>query len=134
MAFDLHNTSGSTLRVSGGHWAVLLILAECYGWKPAGTLAPPGFPPDQQWNRRYDSNDGQIVAQEDAVALAKHLHGAAVSPQLNQALADVIRSVEKWAEAQGLKIPDGMRMKPEHFHREFSPLLLFLYEGQFSIE
>jgi hypothetical protein len=134
VAFDLRNQSGSTIRVRGGHWAVFLSLAEAFGWKPAGTRPPSGFPVDEGWHGRYDSNDGQIVTQEDAISLAKHLHGAAVSPDLNRALADVIRHIEAAVEREGMAIPAALRMTSGQFHPAFSPLLLFLYEGEFIID
>src|SRR5260370_96016 len=126
MAFDLRNKEGATIRVSGGHWAVFLTLAQTYGWKPAGTNPPPGFSALQKWNRRYDSSDGQVVTDADAKLLAQVLHAAAVSAQVNIALSDVIRHVESQVEAIGTPIREEWRMKPEHFHAEFSPLLLFL--------
>jgi len=38
------------------------------------------------------------------------------------------------AERSGIAIPSQMRMNPEDFYKEFSPLLIFLYEGGFYIE
>jgi len=134
MSFDLRNRAGSTFRVSGGGWAVLLTLAQTYGWKPMGTRRPLDGALAEPWHGRYDSSDGQIVLEEDAKLLAQVLHAAAVSPQLNRALGDVIRHIERQVEADGVKIPDGMRMRPEHFHQQFSPLLEFLYQGEFTIE
>jgi hypothetical protein len=134
MAMDLSNKSGATLRVSGLHWAVFLTLAQAYGWKPAGTNRPQHLPPTEEWSGRYDSNDGQTVADSDAKLLAQALHGAAVSKEINIALADVIRLIERQIEAAGTRIPDPMRMKPEDFHQGFSPLLLFLYQGEFVID
>jgi hypothetical protein len=134
MAFDLRNNSGGTLRDSGGHWAVFLTLAQAYGWKPAGTGRPAHLPQTEKWNGRYDSSDGQVVTEEDAKSLARVLHAAAVSQQVNVALADVIRRIERQVETSGTTIPDAMRMKPEHFHQEFSPLLEFIYQGEFVID
>ena len=133
MAFDLINNAGATIRVSGGHWAVFLTLAESYGWKPGGTKRPHDLPPSETWTGRYDSSDGQTVTDSDARRLAEVLHATAVSPQLSTALSDVIRHIESVVEAAGINIPDQMRMRPEHFSEEFSPLLMFLYQGEFTI-
>jgi hypothetical protein len=134
MSLDLRNSSGDSIRVSGGHWAVFLTLAQAFGWKPAGTKRPSNLPISQGWSGRYDSSDGQTVTDADAKLLAQVLHAAAVSPKLTVALPDVIRHIERQVEAGGAKIPEGMRMLPEHFSREFSPLLEFLYKGEFVIE
>ncbi|APR82499.1 Hypothetical protein A7982_07848 [Minicystis rosea] len=135
MGFSLRSTSsGETLRVSGGHWAVFLTLAEAYGWKPAGTQPPRSLPPGKAWHGRYDSSDGQTVTDADAKRLAEILHGAAVSKEIAFAVTDTIARIERSAEAEGLTIPAGMRMRFEDFREEFSPLLLFLYKGEFVID
>ena len=133
MGFDLTNKKGNSIRVSGGHWAVFLLLAETFGWKPEGTKKPANLDESQQWNGRYDSNDGQIVCQNDAIALAKYLHGAAINEKLPIALSDVIKFIENQVASTGIAIPEQMRMKVSDFNEEFSPLLMFLYEGEFEI-
>lgn len=135
MGFHLRSvSSGKTIHVSGGHWAVYLNVAEAFGWKPAGTVAPPGSASGKPWNGQYDSNDGQLVTDADAKSLAAILHSAAVGPQIAYAVTDTIRRIEGAAESSGLRIPEGMRMHFEHFVDELSPLLEFLYEGAFTID
>ena len=92
------------------------------------------MPPSETWNGRYDTSDGQTVVDPDARRLAEVLHAASVSPQLAVTLSDVIRRIESGVEAAGINIPDQMRMKPEHFSEVFSPLLMFLYQGEFVIK
>ncbi|MEM6958700.1 MAG: hypothetical protein AAF645_23665 [Myxococcota bacterium] len=125
MGFELTNSEGEQFRVSGGHWAIYLNVAEAFGWRPAGTLPPDGHA--GPWSGRYDSNDGQRVSPADAKALAETLNGAARHPQFGFALQDQIGRLERSVEADGLTIPDGMRMKPNDFVHEVSPLLMFLY-------
>ena len=134
MGVDLRNDGGETIKLTNRHWAVMLTLAETFGWQPAGTLAPKEWHGPGEWAGRYDSSDGQFVLEEDAKSLARHLHGAVVSDQFELALNDVIQYLEKSVEASGRKIPDAMRMKPGEFSNIFSPLLMFLYEGSFYIE
>ncbi len=134
MAIHLRSKLGKTFQTSAGHWAVYLLVAECFGWKPKGTLPPEGFPPGEQWDGRYDSSDAQQVEDGEAKELAKILHAAAAGPSIGQALADVIRHVENSAEQSGITIHLSMRMSPEHFNNEFSPLLFLLYDGAFFIE
>ncbi len=134
MAFNFRNKAGATGKMGGGHWAVFLTLAQSYGWKPEGTKAPANLPASEQWGGRYDTSDGQTVTDSDARKLAEVLHAAALSDTLGVALNDVIRHVEKLLEAAGITIPESMRMAPEHFHGEFSPLVRFLSEGEFVIE
>jgi hypothetical protein len=134
MSICLRNRTGETLILSGGHWAVYLTLAEAYGWKPAGTSPPPSHPLGEAWSGRYDSSDGQTVDDADAKFLARVLHAAAVSAQLGTALSDVIAYIERQVENAGTPIPPQMRMAPNDFSKEFSPLLMFLYQGMFVIE
>jgi hypothetical protein len=134
MAVHLRSKQGKTFTTSAGHWAVFLCVAECFGWKPAGTLAPPDWPASEPWSGQYDTNDGQVVSQSEAWLLAKILHAAAAGPQIGQALEDMIRHVESAAEKAGIPILDAMRMHPEDFSQEFSPLLFLLYDGEFTIE
>ena len=133
MAVDLRNSAGANIRISSGHWAVYLTLAEAFGWKPAGTKAPSTFPVAKRLSGRYDSSDGQTVIEADAKLLAQVLHAAAVSPKISIALPDVIRHIERQVEAAGTRIPDQMRMKLEDFSKEFSPVLEFLYQGEFEV-
>ena len=134
MAIHLRNASGGTLRLSSGHWAVYLTLAQAFGWKPVGTTRPADLPLDQSWNGRYDSSDGQTVGDDEAKLLAQILHAAAVSPKLGDALFDVIAHVEQQVESADTPIPSQMRMHPNDFSKEFSPLLEFMYQGTFVIE
>jgi hypothetical protein len=134
MAFNLRSKSGATGKISDGHWAVFLILAQSYGWKPEGTLAPAGFSETETWSGRYDTCEGQTVTDTDAKQLGTVLYGAIISDTLPVALAEVIAHVEKLLEDSGIAIPEPMRMAPEHFHEEFNPMLEFLYDGEFVIE
>ena len=134
MAIHLRSKLGKTFQTSAGHWTVYLMVAECFGWKSKGTLPPEGFPRSEQWDGNYDSSDAQRVEDSEAKELAKILHGAAAGPHIGQALADVIRHVENSAEQSGITIHPSMRMSPEQFNNEFSPLLFLLYDGEFFIE
>lgn len=134
MSIHLRSRRGKNFTVSAGHWAVILNVAQCYGWKPAGTLPPADWSTTQVWGGQYDTNDGQTVLESEAVVLANILHSAAAGPLIEQALDDMIRYVESSAEIAGICIQEGMRMRPEHFYKEFSPLLFLLYDGEFLIE
>jgi hypothetical protein len=134
MSICLRNPRGETFVLSAGHWAVYLTLAEAYGWKPAGTSPPRSHPGGDVWSGRYDSSDGQTVGDADAKLLAQVLHAAAVSAKLGTALSDVIAYIERQVENAGTPIPPQMRLDPHDFSKEFSPLLMFLYQGTFVIE
>ena len=101
MAIDLRNENGATIRISSGHWAVYLTLAETFGWRPAGTRRPRLLAPEVEWSGRYDSSDGQVVPDAEAKQLAQILHAAAVSPKIGQALFDVIAHIESQVENTG---------------------------------
>ncbi len=134
MAINLRNSSGESIRISNGHWAVYLTLAETFGWKPQGTSRPPDLHADQIWSGQYASSDGQIVVEEEAKLLAQILHAAAVHPKIEIALIDVIAYIESQIEKSGTPIPPQMHMSPSDFSNEFSPLLEFLYKGEFFVE
>jgi len=68
-------------------WVEILQIAEAFGWKPAGTLAPrvqyetpTGWEyygdPDMEWSGGYTSNDWQRVTDEDARAFSAALRRA----------------------------------------------------------
>jgi len=134
MSIHLHNAAGNTFDLSGGHWAVYLTLAQAYGWKPRGTERPPALPASQPWSGQYASRDGQIVGDAEAKLLAQILHAAALSDKLGTALTDVINNIEEQIVRAGTPIGDAMRMQPQDFKTEFSPLLKFLYQGRFIID
>lgn len=54
--------------------------------------------------------------------------------KLGTALNDVINNIEEQIARSDTPIPDAMRMTPADFTKEFSPLLMFLYQGTFTIE
>jgi|SRR5471030_237080 len=134
MSIYLKNPAGKTINLSNGHWSVYLTLAQCFGWKPTGTQRPPSVPLSLEWKNGYDSSDGQIVTDADAKSLAQILHAAALHEKLGIALTDIILNIEQQVQLAGANIPENMRMKPSDFNEEFSPLLMFLYQGTFSIE
>lgn len=55
-------------------WHKLIELAQEYGWQPAGTQLD-----EDNWSGTYLSNDGQIVTQNDALALGNALSAAAAA-------------------------------------------------------
>jgi len=133
MAVDLKSKRGKTFLTTDEHWSVFLNVAQRYGWQPAGTLAPPSWPRGEVWSGQYGTRDGQGVGDEDARALAMALYAAARDDGVARALRDVISQVELAAERGGSRPPPGGPMRPGDFYEEFSPLLLLLYDGGFSI-
>jgi len=47
-----------------------------YGWKPASTLPPETWRRGKPWNRGYFTNDGGVVSEADARALAAAIERA----------------------------------------------------------
>ena len=43
MGFDLSNTHGGYQRFSGAGWGLALLVAERFGWQPAGTPRPESW-------------------------------------------------------------------------------------------
>jgi hypothetical protein len=81
----LTRDDGEELRLSGGVWEAALELAYLFGWRPAGTEAPPAAGRRAgrsaaragAWDRQdYFTLGSQHVAREDACALAAAVHCA----------------------------------------------------------
>lgn len=66
-------TTGETLCMSWELWNTLFFIAQDYGWTPSGTIHDA-----INWNGSYHRNDGQMVAAEDAAALARALHSVLI--------------------------------------------------------
>lgn len=134
MAVVLKSKRGKTFVTSAAHWSVFVNVAQCHGWQPAGTLAPPLWPRGEIWSGQYGTQDGQRVSDGDARALAAALYEAARGEEVARVLRDVIGQVELAAERSGIASRPGERMQPRDFFGEFSPLLRLLYDGEFAIE
>ncbi|HET6821448.1 MAG TPA: hypothetical protein VFH34_02305 [Anaerolineales bacterium] len=70
-------TAISRQKFSRESWVKVLSLALFYGWQPMGTRVPSmteihGFH-TEHWDGSYLTNDGQIVARADALALGRAL-------------------------------------------------------------
>ena len=81
MAFDLFNEHGHHFRTGNRTWRKFITLAMMYGWQPAGTLRPEEWDnyerlKDEEWEGDYLTNNGQIVAAQDALAMAVALEEA----------------------------------------------------------
>lgn len=67
MGMDLEGQNGRYFRFNIWGWANVLDLAQSYGWRPRGTVL------GDEWKGGYDTNDGQIVTEEDAQDIAEAL-------------------------------------------------------------
>jgi hypothetical protein len=110
MGYDLTSESGGDLRFGGAGWALLLSVAEAYGWAQQGSLAPDGTDA-ADWSGDYDTNDGARVSREDAGAMADALARALADPeraekerQIGRELNRAVRQME--IEAFGEDIPE----------------------------
>jgi len=78
MNYLLSNRSTNSLKtISRETWSRILSLARFYGWQPMGTLPPflynlrkPVYGAEEAWDGNYLQTEGQIVREEDALALA----------------------------------------------------------------
>src|SRR5687768_2770474 len=78
-----YEMTGSTepyiYRFSDIRWGALVLLAQRYGWKPAGTVLyrhNTAKPLDQGWKGSYFAHIGQIVTRKDAAQLAHAIEQA----------------------------------------------------------
>jgi len=91
MGYDLMNYKGGEFRFTGWAWSPVLGLAELYGWEPMGTVVTEGShallgakdtdtvevqESIKSWEGSYNSNNCQIVVEEDALNLAHALMNA----------------------------------------------------------
>ena len=74
MGFSLTNDRDEYFGFNWGAWHSVLLWAHQGGWKPAGTQGT-GILGDnpEEWDGGYTSNDCQLVADEDAAAIADGL-------------------------------------------------------------
>jgi len=80
MNYQLSNPSTNSFqKLSRESWSKILSLARFYGWQPMGTLPPfihnlrkPAYEEgtNKAWDGTYLRTEGQIVREEDALALA----------------------------------------------------------------
>lgn len=102
MGFDLENGAGVRSQWTGMFWRTMLDTARHYGWPAPGTLPPQDTAPGA-WGGHYFTNDGQLVTDEDAASLARHLRLAADAPDVEQvfnriyaaSIADANREVDR---------------------------------------
>ena len=66
---------GEEFTCSNGYWNLILDSAKKEGWKPLGTTKyDEAMKKDTTWNSSdYNSNNGQVVNDEDAYQLSKSL-------------------------------------------------------------
>lgn len=76
MSFELRRRPKQSLAVGSDAWSFLLMLAEEYGWRPAGTALPAKTRRRKGWDGGYSSADGQKVEDGDALAFAAALDRA----------------------------------------------------------
>jgi hypothetical protein len=89
-------------------WELLLFMALSYGWQPLGTvLLDPDGEIVKDWCGSYFSNDHQVVAVEDATALANALVKAVDDIPFQEKLVPVDKFI---LEAWSGKLPDGLEI------------------------
>ena len=94
MGYDLTSESGADLRFSPSGWALLLNVAEAYGWTPQGSLPPEGVDA-AEWVGDYDTNDGARVSREDAKAMADALERALADPERANVEREISRAMNQ---------------------------------------
>ena len=85
MGYDIYSEC-SYFMCSADLFIELYLLAQNYGWKPAGTSPPRED--DRTWRGGYISNDGQLVEAKDAQAW-----GAALKKAMEEAPASTWREI-----------------------------------------
>lgn len=143
MGMDLTSESGDYLRFGGFGWAIILELAERFGWEPRGTLPPEGLEeaddePMEPWDGdNYGSNDGQIVTAEDAAAIADALQAALSDPEASAVLAEM-GAVQRQQVEQMVppEVAASFAALPsfEQYRPTIESFIAFCRKGRFRIE
>ena len=107
---DLIDDQGRVHQVRAAYWDFVLWLAEEYGWRPAGTLAPSGVA-DPDWDGGYSENGGQRVVAEDASEFAAALDRAMADPERAQVERRVSDRLNE--HVRELFLRDGIELPPE---------------------
>jgi hypothetical protein len=110
------------------------MLAEGFRYKLPGTQRPPNLDPSLPWSGEYASSDGQLVTDEDARQLTSVLGFASTNAALPRAIGDIIARIEADLTAEGIKIPDAMRLQPEALIQGLPAVVAFISRGAFFIE
>lgn len=152
MSVDLVNENDSSFWTNNRAWYRILSLALMYGWKPAGTLRPPDWDDhprlkDEIWDGGYATNDGQIVTDVDALAMAAALEESLVDipeqkPQVAMGaertkgnVAEVLlQEIEVIHQAvhSGVRDPTAIGVY-EIYKVKLNELIDFCREGEFRI-
>jgi hypothetical protein len=72
MGVDLMGHGGEYFSLNG--WESCLLVAEAFGWQPAGTTRPDGH--EGEWDGNYFLNARQRVTDDDAKAISRALFRA----------------------------------------------------------
>ena len=94
MGYDLTNARGEYHQWKVLGWWHLLNLATNQGWKPLGTLPPPGHTAEN-WDGNYYGNDGQTVKTEDAASLADAVERLLADRDREKVAQDVAHLMQK---------------------------------------
>jgi hypothetical protein len=144
MGMDLISKSGTTLDMSSDWWLFYRTLAEKCGWNPKGAGKPDHLSEKDEWDGNYDYNDGQIVYEDDARALAQALERAIT----DQAAGSIIEGMlDAWwedmlkaeAELSGLskqqkKLLRAAMARPKFSIESAAELIDLCKQGEFRIE
>jgi len=132
MGIDLRREKDG-ISISVFTWARAYALAIEGGWEPRGTLPPKHLPEAEKkaWPGAYDSNDCQIITDEDARAMADALEKmlASLGPPVVGSEAQPDGGVSLWG---GYDQPQDY-FNPENKRRVLKALINFLRGGACEI-
>ncbi len=138
MGMDLVNERGESLGFSPGGWALVLNLAEVYGWVPEGTTLH--LDDDRVWPGNYDTNDDQRVSASDAAAMATAWERALAADDFTARVLQLDRElfgeeVEPSPAAADGKPPFPSRsaLDVDELRDALTDLIQFCREGSFQI-
>lgn len=116
MTYELVNPTTEVSRTfSRQFWAKALELAALYGWQSKGTRPPSDldlYELNTEWLGTYLTNDGQIVAAEDAFLMA-----AALEKSLED-ISDVNVQIDWNAQLKSDDLPEWLSPEEQAFMEE----------------
>ena len=105
MSFLLTSESGAQTGWTHLAWPIVRKLAQDFGWQPSGTQPPEGWDAELEaigeWDGRYTSNDGALVAAQDALAFAAALETALASDDFDERIQTLIQEASELLQSPG---------------------------------
>jgi len=145
MSMDFYNLSKKevSFNINNRGWRRVFLLGLMFGWEPLGTTQPSYWPEEKSWDRKnYTTNEGQVVTETDAQALANAIESAIpllkpADPEQIKQSSNMLWELELFhrfehAMSEGLRDP-GYIFFDDIWKDKLTELVAFCRKGAFRI-